>query len=428
MTRLRFAAFFAVFLVIFPLVPSLWGADWQDSYGNIADYLNGIYNSDENAGLTAFPVLNIPLGGHSEGMAGAFSAISDDISFIDFNPAGSSMLKKSELAFFHNNWIADTKIEGAAYATRIGNLGIGAGAKLLYMPFTEYNYYGERVSSGYYTEGVAILNVSYNFFSGYYFSGVSLGANVKGAFRTMPDFTDNFDNIIGDSGKSQSAAMAMADIGLLTRFNLFKSYTARDRNASAALVVRNLGPPAMDEALPTVLNAAISYKPVRPVAVAFDFNMPLNLLDFSLSESPYASLGISANITAFLAMRAGFMYKPGASRVAVGSAVNLNKISFDINYSLDLLTQFLQPLNRISLAVRLDLGDGGRGKLADDVDELYLLGLDAYSRGNLEDAKKCWEEALRMNPKYEPAKESLAMLEDREKLRERIEDLYRLDF
>jgi len=428
MTRFNIAAVFTVFLAFFLLSSPLRAADWHETYGNIADYLNGIYNSDENAGLTAFPVLNIPLGGHSEGMAGAFSAISDDISFIDFNPAGSSMLKKSELAFFHNNWIADTKVEGAAYAVRFGNFGLAAGAKWLYMPFTEYNYYGERVSSGYYTEGVAILNASYNFFSGYYFSGVSLGFNVKGAFRTMPDFTDNFDQIISGSGLSNSAAMVMADVGLLTRFNLLKSYVSRDRNTSIAVVVRNLGPPALDEALPTVVNAALSYKPVRPITIAFDFNLPLNLFDISLSESPYASLGISANIVSFLSMRAGFMYKPGGSRVTVGSAVNLNKISFDINYSLDLLTQFMQPLNRISLAVRLDLGDSGRSQLSDNVDELYLLGLDAFSRGNIEDARRCWEEALKLNPKYEPAKESLTMLDEREKLRERIEDLYRLDF
>ncbi|MCL2210398.1 MAG: UPF0164 family protein [Treponema sp.] len=428
MTRAKITAFFAVSYVFFTLSSPLQAADGQDNYGNIAEYLNDIYNYDENAGLTSFPILNIPIGGHSEGMAGAYSAFSDDISFIDFNPAGSSMLKKTELAFFHNNWIADTKIESAAFATRFGNLGVGAGIKWLYTPFTEYNYYGERVSSGYYSEGVAILNASYNLFSGYYFSGLSLGVNVKCAFRTMPDFTDNFDNIIGGSGASNSAAMVMADVGLLTRFNFLKGYVSRDRNMSAAVVIRNLGPPALDEALPTVFNASISYKPVRPLAIAVDFNLPLNLLDITLREKPYVSFGISANVAKFLSMRAGFMYKPGASRITVGSAVTLNRISFDINYSLDLLTQFMQPLNRISLALRLDLGDRGRSKLAENVDELYLLGLDAFSRGNIQDARKCWEEALRIDPKYEPARESLAMLDEREKLRERIEDLYRLDF
>ncbi|MCL2440731.1 MAG: UPF0164 family protein [Treponema sp.] len=421
----RLAAIFAVFLVLFSLM-SIWASDGHSVYGNAADYLNNIYGIDNNAGLTAFPVLNIPMGGQAEGMAGAFSAISSDISFLEFNPAGSSMLEKTELAFFHNNWIADTKIESAAYATRFGNLGVAAGLKWLYLPFTEYNYYAERVSSGYYSEGVAILNTSYNFLSGYYFSGISFGVNLKGAFRIMPDYTDNSDIVIKGSGLSQSAVMAMADVGFLTRFNMFKTYQAREKNASAALVIRNLGPPSMDEPLPTVASAGFSYKPIRPVTLALDFFVPLNLIDIELSELPYGAFGLSVNVTDFLAMRTGLMVKPGSSRLTVGSAVNLENISLDVNYTMDFLTQ-LQPLNRVSLAVRLNLGDRGRKLISDKVDELYLLGLDAYSRGNLEDARLCWEEALRIDSRFDPAKESLAMLEDREGLTERVENLYRLD-
>jgi len=426
MTTRKITVILAVFMLFSPLF-ALWADDSQDTYGNISDYLNNIYGIDDNAGLTAFPILNIPMGGRSEGMAGAFSAISDDISFLEFNPAGSSMLEKSELAFFHNNWIADVKVEGIAYASRFGNLGIAAGAKWLYTPFTEYNYYGERVSGGYYSEGVAVLNTSYNFFSGHYFSGLSLGMNLKGAFRSMPDYTDEFDNVIKGSGASQSAAMVMADIGLLTRFNMLKGYHSREKNASVALVVRNLGPPALEEPLPTVIVAALSYKPIRPLTFGVDFSLPFNMTDPSLSESPFGALGMSVNVTNFLSMRAGVMVKPGSSRITVGSAVNMNKIAFDINYTLDLLTQ-LQPLNRISLAVRFDLGDGGRGVLSKKVDELYLLGLDAYSKGNLDDAKACWEEALKLDPRFEPARESLDMLETRESIKQKIEDLYKLDF
>jgi tetratricopeptide (TPR) repeat protein len=337
------------------------------------------------------------------------------------------MLVNSELAFFHNNWIADTKIEGLVYATRYGNLGLAAGVKWLYLPFTEFNIYGERVSNGYYSEGVAILNASYNFLSGYYFSGISLGISLKGAFRLMPDYTGEDDVIIGSSGMSQSSIMGMADIGALTRFNFLKFYASRDKNTAFALVVKNLGPPALDEALPTVASAAVSYKPIRPLVLGFDFCLPINLADPELSEKPYMAFGAAVNITNFLSMRAGAMLKAGSSRISVGSAVNMNKIVLDINYTLDLLTQ-LQPMNRISLGVRFDLGDGGRQSKSDKVDELYLLGLEAYSNGNYEDAKLCWEEALRLNPKFEPAQECLDMLASRKDLEHRLEDLFKLDF
>jgi tetratricopeptide (TPR) repeat protein len=412
----------------------MWGIDTDaDGYGSISDYLNDIYGIDDNAGLTAFPVLNVPMGGRSEGMAGAFSAVADDASFLEWNPAGSSMLSYSELAFFHNNWIADTKVEGAVFATRIKDLGLAAGGKWLYTPFTEYNLYGERVSKGYYSEAVAVLNCSYNFFSGYYFSGVSLGMNIKGAFRFVPDYSNanDTDNKLGvleaGSGKSQSAAMVMADVGLLTRFDLLKLYSSRERNAAAALVVRNLGPPVMDDPLPTVLTAALSYKVIRPLLLSFDFSVPVNLLDQSLSESPYWSAGVSLAVSRFLSMRTGLLARKGSVRIAVGSALVLDRISLDVNYTLDLLTQ-LTPLNRISLGVRFNLGDQGRKALSDQVDTFYLAGLSAYSQGNSVEAEYYWEEALRLDPKFAPAQEGLNTLRRALEVESRIREMERLDF
>lgn len=428
------------YILLFSIIILLsvsWAAGALDfspsGYGSISDYLNSIYGPDPNAGLTAFPVLNVPMGGRSEGMAGAFAAVSDDISFIEYNPAGSSMLSKSELGVFHNNWIADTKIEGVVYASRHNDLGFAAGAKWLYTPFTEYNLYGDRVSKGYYSEGVGALNLSYNFLRGYYFSGVSVGANLKGAFRLVPDFTDaddqgnNTGQLIPGSGRSQSTAMVMADVGALTRFDFLKFYNSRDRNTSVALVVRNLGPPAMDEPLPSVMTAALAYRPLRPLIFSFDFSVPINLMAVSLSEKPYWALGFAGEITSFLSMRAGLMGKAGNVRITVGSAINLNKISLDINYSLDLLTQ-IQPLNRVSLGVRLDLGDQGRKALSDKVDDLYLTGLDAYSRSDFPTAKDCWEEALKLDPRYDPAREGLSVLNKAMGVEERVIDMQRLYF
>jgi hypothetical protein len=426
---------FVFFLsIIFLINPAVRAVDLDSgAYGSVADYLDDIYGIDDNAGLTAFPILNVPIGGRSEGMAGSFSAVSDDISFIEYNPAGSSTLSRSELAFFHNNWIADTKIEGLVYASRINNFGISAGGKWLYTPFTEYNMYGDRVSKGYYSEAMAVLNASYNFLSGYYFSGISVGANIKGAFRFVPDYSDADDNdnktgsLISGSGNSQSTAMAMADIGLLTRFDFLKSFNSREKNTAFALVVRNLGPPALDDPLPTVATAALSFKPLRPLLLSFDFSVPINLTGIELSEDPYWAAGLAASITSFLSMRTGLLVKAGNIRVAIGSAINLEKISLDVNYTLDLLTQ-LQPLNRVSIGVRFDLGDDGRKLREKKVDELYLAGLDAYSRGNFSEARFFWEETLKINPRFEPAQEGLEIIRHTLGVQERINELQRLDF
>ena len=420
--------FFTVFCIICLWLPIPVGAaDKADSYGSISDYLDSVYGIDNNAGLTAFPVLNVPLGGRSEGMASAFAAVSDDISFIEFNPAGSSMLQRSEIAFFHNNWIADTKIEGVVFASRIKNLGLSGAGKWLYTPFTEYNMFGERVSKGYYSEAVAIFNASYNFLAGYYFSGISVGVNLKGAFRFVPDFTDENDSIIAGSGRSQSTAMGMADIGALTRFDLFKFYNSQERNTSVALVARNIGPPALNESLPAIFCAALAYKPLRPLIFSFDFSVPLNMVEPALSEKPYWSVGTAITAANFLSMRAGVLFKAGGIKITAGSAVTLSKIVLDINYSLDLATQ-MQPLNRISLGVRFDLGDQGRRLIEEKVNALYLAGLDSYSIGNFEEAQQNWQDALELNPRFDPARESLRVLNEQQAMERRIDEFQRLNY
>jgi hypothetical protein len=229
------------------------------------------------------------------------------------------------------------------------------------------------------------------------------------------------------SGWEQSAGVAMADLGALTRFNFLKPYHSRERNTSAALVIKNFGPPSMEEALPSSLVAALSYKPLRPITLSFDFSLPFNLTNLELSEKPWWAAAFAVGVTDFLSMRGGLMAKSGNVRVTVGSAVSLKKISLDVNYTLDLLTQ-LQPLNRVSLGVRLDLGDQGRDQLVLDVDRLYLEGLDAYAEGNYSLAQHNWQEALKLNPQFVPARESLDILEQAIAVQRRLDELQRLDF
>jgi tetratricopeptide (TPR) repeat protein len=405
----------------------IWALDFDSgAYGSISD----IYHADDNTGLTVFPVLRVPMGGRSEGMGTAFTAVADDLTFIEWNPAGSSMLTYSELGVFHNNWIADTKVESVVFASRVDDLGFGVSGKWLYTPFSEYNMSGEQVSKGYYSEAVATLNISYNFLAGYYFSGISLGVNLKGAFRFMPDYSDaddqgsNGETIL--SGSEQSAAMVMADIGALTRFNALKLYDAREKNTSVAFVIRNVGPPVKNEPLSALATAALAYKPIRPLTLAFDYTFPVNMQDFSLSEKPYWAAGMNVNITDFLSMRAGVLGQNGNYRISMGSAVTMGAIELDLNYSLDLLTQFT-PLNRISLGFHVNLGDQGRQSKSDKVDTLYLAGLDAYTAGNISEAKKNWEEALAINPRFDPAKEGLNLIKNSTMLDTRIEEMQSLE-
>jgi hypothetical protein len=192
----------------------------------------------------------IPMGGSAESMGMAYTAVAADASFLELNPAASSIQDRTQFALFHNNWIQDTRIEGIVYTMRLGQLGFGLGGKWLYLPFTERDDFGARVATGYYSELIGIGNMSIHLFPGYYFYGFAIGGNVKLAYRSVPDYTDDAGNIIPGSGLSQSALAPLVDIGLLTKFNLLKVYSSRDKNFSVGMALKNIGPPAQGEPCP----------------------------------------------------------------------------------------------------------------------------------------------------------------------------------
>lgn len=385
-------------------------ADSADLYYDLSGAFS--WFADPNTGLTVFPTLLIPMGGKYEGMGTAYTAVSLDSGFIEANPSASSSLQMSELSFIHHSWIADSNLEGVIYTVRYNDLGIGVGGKFLYVPFTEYNDWGARESGGYISETIATLNVSYNFFSSYYFYGLAVGANMKAAYRNVP----------AAFYPDQSVLTGMIDVGLLTRLNFLKLFISRTKNFSVGAVIKNLGLPALSEPLPTVATFGIAYSPIRPLTWAFDFNLPISFDPQSApAESWYVATGLNVAVTGFLAIQSGFQLKGDNPRVSVGSTLDLQKVSFILNYNLDLSGR-LNPLDKFSIEAKLNLGDSGRLAQRNRVDELYLNGLEAYAQGKLEEAIRFWQQALEIDPGFLPARENIGTAQKALELQKRMEE------
>lgn len=404
--------FFAVCFLL--IILSVHSESPSDVYGNLNDLFSDV---DPNTGLTAFPTLWIPLGGKYEGMATAFTALADDLGYLEANPSASSTLDYTELAFSHNDWIADSNMEGVVYSMRFNDLGIGFGGKFLYVPFTEYDTWGERVSKGYYSETVATINASYNFFSSYYFYGIALGANVKLAYRHVPEAIY----------PGQSALMGMADFGALTRFNLFKFYNSRTKNFSLGAVIKNLGPTALDDPLPTEITTGIAYSPFRPVTLTFDLTIPVS---FFPEEAPAEQVsfagGAEVVITDFFSVHTGFLYKGSNPRISLGTSVDLKKVSFVVNYTLDFTTQ-LGAMDRFSITASLNLGDRGRAETRARIDELYTSGLEEYANGNMRKAIDLWEKVLDLDSNFQPAREMMNTAKRALALQEEMEAIQQVE-
>ena len=374
-----------------------WRAS-ADAYSDIYQVISNILGIDPNVGRTTMRSLLIPMGGLAEGMGTAYSAVGKDSSYFESNPAASSTLDYTELSVFHNNWIADTKIESAVYTIRYKGLGIGLGGKWLYLPFAATNDFGDRVGAGYYSESMVGFNASYNFFPGFYFSGISAGATGKLAYRSMP---------VVDSGATtgNSAVGIMLDAGLLSRFNLFKFYSSRTKNFALAFTVKNLGPAVLGDPLPTNATLGMAYSPLRPLTLSLDITQPIDLVDVALSERLSVAGGALVQVSDFFKVHGGLLIKGGNPRITIGSTFDVELARITVNYTLDLTTQFT-PLNRISVQAAFSLGDLGRADIAKKVDNLYLSGLEAYARSEIDTAISLWEEALRLDSTFDPARES----------------------
>lgn len=387
------------------------------SYSDLITDLSDIFYSfvDKNEGQNSFRSLLIPFGGRSESLGGAYTGLCDDINFLQYNAGAGAVQKESQIALFHNMWIADSKMETIAATTRFKNiphLSLGGFVSCFYLPFTEYNIFGDRVAASYYSETLAAINFSYNFLAGYDFKGFSLGGNLKTAWRGMPNYTDNNTNeVINNSGLAQSGLAFMGDLGLLLQFNFLKFYYSRDPNVRIGFSAQNLGVSltgwgqevVLDDPLPSLLSAGISVKFVKPVTLSLEFQQPINLQNLSTYLKPYIASGISLEFTNFLSVLGGFAIKGGNPRFSVGFEFEVAKVRFNFNYILDFTSSF-SPLNKLSLSLKLKLGDKGRSIIDKQVDEYYQQGLIYYAEADYQAAIDVWKEALKLNKRFDPAK------------------------
>ena len=433
LTHAPLSRFIFMMLVFIMSVTAAFSADRSDYAASIAEAFSSL--TDENAGSTTFHSLYIPSGGRAESMGTAFTALANDIGFFEYNAAASSTMDATQFGIFHNSWIADSALETVAYTKRKENFGWGAMFKCFYVPFTEYDLFGDRVTSGYYSESTALLNLSYNFLANYGFKGIAAGVNFKGSYRSMPDYGDDATGkVIAGSGLSQSAFALMGDIGVQMRFNFLKYFQSRTPNFFAGVAFTNAGAawtgldktPVLDDALPSRLAAGVAWQLAKPVYLSLEFQQPVNLFDISSSEKWSAGAGLYVQVASLFAVETGFMLKGASPRLTLGSEFDVLNFKMNVNYTLD-MTSSTNPLNHISLSAKLNLGDEGRQKRQNEIDKLYIEGLKLYKNGDFEEAAYVWHQILLLDKSFTPAEEALAVAEKAAELQRQIVDIQSLD-
>ena len=348
--------------------------------------------ADQN--VTNFPSLNMPAGGRCESLGTAMTAMCDDPSFMDYNPAVSSILKETQAAVFHNSQISGGLMETITGTTRFNNFGTGFQLKTFFSPRSKDNL----------SETSLAINTSYNFFSGYDFKGLAAGISLRSTWRNMPDYTDS------------SALAFTADFGLLMRFNFFKEFSSDMPNLSVGLAANNIGffltgfksGLKTEKNLPSKISIGLSYRPIKKLLVNLEFRQPINLKNILLSESFAVAAGLEFSFTDFFDVEGGILFQDGKTKLSTGTQFSFRKIQMSLSYActLDSTTQE----HSVSLAAKINLGDKGRAQNDEQVKKLYAEGIELYAKGEKENMLKAiekWEEAKKLSAstgiKFDPA-------------------------
>ena len=170
-----------------------------------------------------------------------------------------------------------------------------------------------------------------------------------------------------------------------------------------------------------------SYRFIKPVTICADFRQPINLIDFSRTEMWDAGIGVDVQITDIVEVMAGFRLKGANPRFSLGTEIELKQFTVDLNYTFD-LTSSLNPVNHFSVGAKVNFGDDGRHSRELQADGYYEEGIKYYANGQMDKAVEAWEQCLKLNPAFTPARNSINLVKNSTKLFDRVIDIQSLDY
>ncbi|MEW6041407.1 MAG: PorV/PorQ family protein [Elusimicrobiota bacterium] len=263
-------------------------------------------------GTTGSQFLKIIPGVRPSGMGNSFTAVSDDVNSINYNPAGLGFLKGTEISLMHNQWVEEIKIEHFASGFHIrgfGTLGLTA-TTLASGNIKAYDNTGRDLNINYTTSdmsaGLAYASVLGNNFS--------MGLMVKSIQQKM---------------EQENASTHGYDVGILYRGITKASVGLSAQNFGTGTRFRNETNP-----LPTIVRFGLSYEASRTFTIVFDARNPS---DTQMNFGAGVEQKISLSGQSGLCLRAGYDTTTSASKLGgtAGASVGFGFAgkSFNVDFS-----------------------------------------------------------------------------------------------
>ena len=278
----------------------------------------GSLSAAGSIGTAGATFLEMGVGSRPLGMGEAFTAETDDINTLYYNPAGLGSLKFPQLSVFHHELIMDSRLENLILCYPIGDGFIAVSNTVFWTPaFSKIDINGINVGDIQYYNGC--LTVGF----GYDLNYLYLGGSVKYIYQKI------------DTKLVHAFA---ADIGVLKGFRMWTPFDAPIRNFHIGFSVLNLGTKVMNSPLPRHLRIGMSYKPINWMTLNVDLLenciKASDLIDFThgFNESFRVNIGMELTYLDIIYIRGGWRFNDaGTYTVGLGFNYVIKNVSFNID-------------------------------------------------------------------------------------------------
>lgn len=356
-----------------------------------------------NQGTSGAAFLELPVGSRPVSMGEAFTAGTDDVNVIYYNPAGLATLQYPVLSVFHNELFQDTRFENISAAMPFKKGYLGFSSSFFWVPpFDKIDENGNKDGS------VQFYNSATSIAYGRQFGPVILGGSLKYVFQKIDTMTVH------------SAAV---DIGIQKQFYMYTPFAAPVRNFTVGSSLLNLGTPVKGHPLPRSLHIGCSYMPTKWSRVNFDMSEYVidssDLYDFTygFDESFRMSTGFELTWQDMLYLRGGYRFNSsGKYSIGMGFNYAFSDVAFtvDASYSDGGIFGPVYAINLIFKLIPKIITSDDKKK----AEKYYQDGIRFYVGDDLDSSIQSFKKSRDYNPYQRNINDKIQDLEELQRLRE----------
>lgn len=344
--------------------------------------------------------LKIPKSARAIGLGDSYTAIINDATAIEYNPAAMNLIENLAVSMMFQTWIDNTYAMYLSAAARHYGLVFGGSAYLVnYNGLTGYDLYGAAESE--YHPFDLNLKAAVSLEGGTISSrltGFSLGATVSFIERNLVE--DNSAGMTFDLGANYTTSLGRLQIVRDGHFSHVPIYLG--------LAVQNLG---------FSTGSITPVKATLGVAVGIMTNLLVSMDSSVEYGRPFLyKMGAEYTVVNFLILRAGFNLGKDTGNLSFGIGLRypkyFNNLRFDYAFS------YLGVLgNNHNFSIYAEFP-----AFQNRVEMLYQRGIYHYIRGEYALARQCWKDALAIDPENKMVKKKLEELDQFERMSRNIDE------